>query len=72
MSTPQEDRIERATVALDAYRDCTGLDDREAISDLLADLMHLVDHIWGDLDQPNFEDLLDTAEMHYQEEVEGE
>jgi hypothetical protein len=42
----------------------------EAIQDLLADLMHLID-LTGD-DGPSFSYLADAAEHRYKEEVRGE
>ena len=61
----QQIRVDRAAVAVDAYRILAGWgSDEENISDLLADLMHYVDHLKLDKDA-----LLETAQRNYEEEV---
>lgn len=73
MSDAQTERIIRAKTAVEAYAAVSGGGSfDEVISDLLADLMHYADHLWGDLDQPDFDSLLATAEMNYTAEKEGE
>ena len=74
--TEQEKRIARAQTAVKAYYDggAWGSYD-EIIGDLLADLMHYVDALRTDREleeDTTFDDLLATAEMHYNAEINGE
>ncbi len=69
----QEERIARATVAYAAYRKSVGTwgSDEEVLSDLLADLMHLVDALLLDREiGEGFDDLMDRARMNYEAEKE--
>lgn len=74
------DRIIRAKTAVEAYAAVSGGGSfDEVFADLLADLMHYADHLAdGDCfedyeDGPcTFDDLLETARMHYTEEIEEE
>lgn len=72
MTTPQEDRIIRAKTAVEAYAGSVRGDfmsHDEVISDLLADLMHLVDHLdLVETEGQDFDDLIARAEMNYTEE----
>lgn len=55
-----DDRGEWAEMAIKAFRDQTGCDLEDAISDLLADIGH-----WCDRNGMNFQDELSRASMHY-------
>jgi hypothetical protein len=67
------DRAAWALVALNAFIQETGVDPEDAIPDLLANLMHLVDRAAlpnGDRLHPEgFRDLLDQARSNYEYEV---
>jgi len=63
-------RVSRGRIALNAYRARnTWGDDDENLTNLLADLMHLVDAMLLDREIGNtFDSLLDSARMHYNAE----
>lgn len=64
----RQERITRAAAALSTYRELSGGwgPEEESITDLLADLMHLVDSMLVDREiGRTFDDLLGTARMHY-------
>jgi hypothetical protein len=63
-----DDRAEWARAAVEAFRAATGTDDGDAISDLLADLMHLCDRE-PDTFGASFRRQLERAAMHYEEET---
>ena len=70
--TDHEARIARATAAVDAYyKQCGWGDYEEVLGDMLADLMHYVDALRVDreIGSVEFDDLLDTARMHYRAET---
>jgi hypothetical protein len=58
------DRAAWADKAIAAFRDATGTDTEDALSDLLADLMH-----WADRAGYGFNDELDRARRHYEAET---
>lgn len=66
----RDDSIERADRVLDYYRGIAGRgDDRETISDLLTDLMHLVERLNSDrIISETFDALADNARYHYEYE----
>lgn len=57
-------RAEWAEAALSTFMGCTGTDQEDAISDLLADLMHLCDRTG-----PGFDTELERARGNYQAEI---
>jgi hypothetical protein len=57
------DRAGWAAAALRHFQSTTGVDDDNALPDLLCDLVH-----WADREGFNFEDALDTARMHHEAE----
>jgi hypothetical protein len=59
-------RVKYAGVAVKAYADQKGVDQDEAFTDLLADLMHWCDHKGID-----FQDEYERANNHYVEETKG-
>lgn len=59
-----DDRASWAATALGAFRKETRTDPEDAISDLLADLMH-----WCDRNDSNFEHELARGRRHYEEET---
>jgi len=65
-------RVSRGRTAFNAYRaslETWGGDDDENLTDLLADLMHLVDAMLLDREIGNtFDSLLDSARMHHNAE----
>jgi hypothetical protein len=58
------DRASWADKAISAFREATGADRDEALSDLLADLMH-----WADRTGYRFNEALDRARSHYEAET---
>lgn len=67
----KQDRITRAAAALSTYRELAGGwgPEEESITDLLADLMHLVDSLLLDREiGRTFDNMLDTARLHYSAE----
>ncbi len=70
--TDQEKRIARAQAAIKGYDSWGSYE--EIISDLLADLMHYVDALRQDREVGDFtfDNLLDTARMHYTHEINEE
>jgi hypothetical protein len=72
--TDREKALVRASMVSKAYREQVGAwgSDEEVLSDLLADLMHLVDALLVDREiGEGFDDLLGTARMNYEAEKEG-
>ena len=61
------DRASWADQAISAFRDATGTDKEDALSDLLADLMH-----WVDRAGYGFDEAFDRARGHYGAETAGE
>lgn len=61
------DRSSWADRAISAFRDASGTDMEDALSDLLADLMH-----WADRTNYDFEAALDRARGHYGAETAGD
>lgn len=59
-----KERAQWAKVALDAFQLHTGVDDEDALADLLGDLMHL-----SDREPFDFEAALDRARDHYAAET---
>jgi hypothetical protein len=67
----RQDRIARAAAALSTYRELSGGwgPEEESLTDLLTDLMHLVDELLVDREiGRTFDDMLGTARMHYGDE----
>ena len=62
-----DDRAKWAQHGLRAFQQLVQTDDEDAISDLLADLMHLCDR--SDDGSPSFEDELARARDHYESET---
>jgi hypothetical protein len=60
-----EERAERAQVALNAYCECDQDDDGSVLTDLLSDAMHL-------LGSEVVLNCVRVAKVHYQAELEGE
>ena len=58
------DRASWADQAISAFRGATGTDREDALSDLLADLMH-----WADRAGYGFDEALDRARAHYEAET---
>lgn len=58
------DRASWADKAISAFRAATGTDREDALSDLLADLMH-----WADRAGYGFDEALDRARSHYEAET---
>jgi hypothetical protein len=58
------DRASWADKAISAFRDATGTDTEDALSDLLANLMH-----WADRAGYDFNEALDRARRHYEAET---
>ena len=56
-----------ADKAISAFQSATGTDREDALSDLLADLMH-----WADRAGYGFNDALERARRHYQVETSGD
>jgi hypothetical protein len=67
-------RAERAQVALDAYQRVDGVpeDEREAVADLLVDLLHLADRLGDEVGAgpPRAAALTERACLHHAAEVE--
>jgi hypothetical protein len=61
------DRASRADKAISAFRDATGTDREDALTDLLADLMH-----WADRAGYGFREALHRARGHYEAETVGD
>jgi hypothetical protein len=61
------DRSSWADKAISAFRDATGTDREDALTDLLADLMH-----WADRAGYGFREALDRARSHYEAETTGD
>ena len=61
-----DSRATWAALAVTAFQHATGTDDKDALSDLLADLMH-----WADRSKFHFEAALVRAQDHYQAETSG-
>lgn len=61
-----EDRSRWAETAIFEFQRQTGADLEDAVSDLLADLMH-----WCDRHETDFEHELQRARYHYEEETES-
>lgn len=64
----KQDRITRAAAALSTYRELAGGwgPEEESITDLLTDLMHLVDALLLDREiGRTFDNMLETARVHY-------
>ena len=59
-----EDRAEFAATAMDAFRTVCRTDDCDALTDLLADLMH-----WADRNGGKFGRAMRLARQHYIEET---
>ena len=59
-----DERAEWAQSAINAFRIATGTDPEDAVSDLLADLMH-----WCDRYGPGFHNELNRARNHYDAET---
>lgn len=72
MSTQHERAVARAQAVIAFYNGGgDGRDYDELIGDLLADLMHYVFELHVDREIEGwFEDLVETANMHYDEEIE--
>ena len=64
-SIDNETRAERAGAAMAAYEEAVGDGDDAPVSDLLADLMHLVG-------PQEFAAAYDMAQIHYEAELKGE
>jgi hypothetical protein len=64
-SMDNETRAERARAAMTAYEEAVGDGDDAPVSDLLADLMHLVG-------PQEFAAAYDMAQIHYHAELKGE
>jgi hypothetical protein len=62
-----DDRSSWAEAALQSFMDCTGSDQEDALSDLLADLRH-----WCDRNNDDFDAALERARGHYEAETLGE
>jgi hypothetical protein len=60
-----DERAESAGKAITAFQDATATDDEDALTDLLADLMH-----WSDRAGFDFEQALERARCHYDAETE--
>jgi hypothetical protein len=58
------DRASWADKAISTFRDATGTDMEDALSDLLTDLMH-----WADRAGYSFKEALDRARSHYKAET---
>ncbi len=58
--------VDRATIALKAYRQATGTDPEDALADLLADLMH-----WCLQTGQDFDKELGCARRHFGDEQAG-
>jgi hypothetical protein len=61
------DRASWADKAISAFREATGTDREDTLTDLLADLMH-----WSDRAGFGFDEALDRAREHYGAETRGE
>jgi hypothetical protein len=61
------ERVERARIALDAYRNIRGADPDALMRDLLADMMHLAAE-----EEMDFSHELEMARDHYEAESRGE
>ena len=61
-----DDRASRAAESLETFMATTGSDIGDALSDLLADLMH-----WADHNGQNFTQEHRRAQGHYEAETEG-
>jgi hypothetical protein len=59
-----DDRASWAGKAIKAFQAETGTDDEDALSDLLADLMH-----WADRNNYDFEAAVERARGHYEAET---
>ena len=67
----KQDRITRAAAALSTYRDLAGGwgPEEDSFTDLLTDLMHLVDELLLDREiGRTFDNMLDNARKHYSAE----
>lgn len=62
-----DERAKWAALALRRFQRLTGVDDEEALTDLLCDLMH-----WGDRNGASFAASLGLAQMHYEAETADE